>query len=73
MSWISAVTDADAGVGDGVGLAVGEARTTLEAGADVAGGAPTADGDVPHAAADARERARPTASAVRIRLLNAGP
>jgi hypothetical protein len=72
---MSAATDTGDDVGDGVALAVGETRTTLEAaGADVAGAGvvrPTGDGDVPHAVA--KERARPTAITVRIRILNAPP
>jgi hypothetical protein len=63
---MSAATGSGVGVGSGEALAVGVARTTLEAaGADVAG-------DVPHAAADASvSHTNPTASAARIRLLNA--
>jgi hypothetical protein len=63
---MSAATGSGVGVGSGEALAVGVARTTLEAaGADVAG-------DVRHAAADASvSHTNPTASAARIWLLNA--
>ncbi len=75
---MSASTDCGDRVGDGVALAVGEARTTLEAaGADVAGGGvagPTADCDVPHAAPDASvNQVSPTASAFRIPGFNGTP
>ena len=73
---MSAATDGGVGVGCGEALAVGVARTTLEAaGADVDGAGvvrPTGAGDVPHAAADASvSHTTPTASAARIWLLNA--